>query len=126
MRWHAMDSQLYNVKLFRFATNLTNLKYGCLYWMATVVNCEEDLVDVRLSAGSNGPSIWWIDGEEAVILSGDRRMVADDCASERITLKKGRHVIWGAVVNGPGLCDFCVRFVDENGNPVTRYTLTTK
>jgi len=126
LRWHAMDSQLYNVKLFRFATNLTDLKYGCLYWMATVVNCEEDLADVRLSAGSNGPSIWWIDGEEAVILSGDRRMVADDCASARLTLKKGRHVIWGAVVNGPGLCDFCVRFVDENGNPVTRYTLTTK
>ena len=126
LRWHAMDSQLYNVKLFRFATNLTDLKYGCLYWMATVINCEEDIPSVRLSAGSNGPSIWWVNGQEAVILSGDRRMVADDCASEQLTLKKGRNVIWGAVVNGPGLCDFCLRFLDQDGNPVTNYTVTTK
>ena len=94
--------------------------------MATVINCEEDIPSVRLSAGSNGPSIWWVNGQEAVILSGDRRMVADDCASEQLTLKKGRNVIWGAVVNGPGLCDFCLRFLDQDGNPVTNYTVTTK
>ncbi|MBO6083317.1 MAG: family 43 glycosylhydrolase, partial [Bacteroidales bacterium] len=126
LRWHAMDSRLFNVKLFRFASSLSDEHYGLLYWMATVVNCERDIPDVRLSVGSNGASMWWVNGEEAVLMDGDRRMVADDCASERITLKKGRNVIWGAVINGPGLSDFCVRFLDGNGQPVTHFTVSTK
>ena len=124
LRWHAMDSRMYNVKLFRFATNLAPEHYGVIFWAATVINCEEDIPGVRLSVGSNSASMWWIDGQEAVILSGDRRMVADDCASERITLHKGRNVIWGAVINGPGMSDFCVRFIDEDGNPLRNFTVT--
>ena len=125
-RWHAMDSKLFNVKLFRFATNMAPEHYGVIFWAATVVNCEEDIPGVRLSVGSNSASMWWIDGKEAVILSGDRRMVMDDCASGLLTLHKGRNVIWGAVINGPGMSDFCVRFVDACGNPVTNFTITTQ
>ena len=124
LRWHAMDSKLFNVKLFRFATNLAPEHYGVIFWVATVVNCEEDIPCVRLSVGSNSASMWWIDGKEAVILSGDRRMVMDDCASGLLTLHKGRNVIWGAVINGPGMSDFCVRFVDAAGKPVTNFTVT--
>jgi hypothetical protein len=126
LQWHAFDSQRFNVKLFRFATNLTEDRYGVIFWAVTVVNCPEDMPNVRLKVGSNSASMWWVNGEEAVILSGDRRMVMDDCASERLTLKKGRNVIWGAVINGPGMSDFCCRFVDEAGNPVTNITLSTK
>ena len=126
LRWHAMDSKLFNVKLFRFATNLSPERYGVIFWAATVVNCQEDIPGVRMSVGSNSASMWWINGEEAVILSGDRRMVMDDCASERLTLHKGRNVIWGAVINGPGMSDFCVRFIDEEGKPVTNFTLSTQ
>ena len=126
LRWYAMDSQLFNVKLFRFASSLSEEHYGLLYWMATVVNCEADIPDVRLSVGSNGASMWWVNGEEAVLMDGDRRMVVDDCASERLTLKKGRNVIWGAVINGPGLSDCCVRFLDGEGKPVTNFTISTK
>ena len=126
LEWHAFDSQRYNVKLFRFATNLTEDRYGVIFWAVTVVNCEEDIPNVRLAVGSNSASMWWVNGEEAVILSGDRRMVMDDCASQRLTLKKGRNVIWGAVINGPGMSDFCARFIDEAGNPVKNITLSTK
>ena len=126
LRWHAMDSQRFNVKLYRFATNLAKDRYGVIFWAATVVNCEEDIPDVRLSAGSNSASMWWVNGEEALIMSGDRRMVMDDCASERLTLRKGRNVIWVAVINGPGMSDFCVRFLDESGAPVTNFTITTE
>jgi hypothetical protein len=126
LQWHAFDSQRYNVKLFRFATNLTEDRYGVIFWAVTVVNCPEDIPNVRMSVGSNSASMWWLNGEEAVILSGDRRMVADDVASERLTLKKGRNIIWGAVINGPGMSDFCVRFIDEAGNPVKNITLSTK
>ena len=126
LQWHAFDSKRFNVKLFRFATNLTEDRYGVIFWAATVVNCEEDIPNVRLAVGSNSASMWWVNGEEAVILSGDRRMVMDDCASPRLTLKKGRNVIWGAVINGPGMSDFCARFIDEAGNPVKNITLTTK
>ena len=126
LRWHAMDSKAYNVKLFRYATNLSPVRYGVIFWAATVVNCEEDIPYVRMFVGSNSASMWWVNGEEAVILSGDRRMVMDDCASEPLTLHKGRNVIWGAVINGPGMSDFCIRFLDGNGKPVKNFTITTK
>ena len=124
LRWHAMDSRLFNVKLFRFATNTAPEHYGVLFWVAAVVNCEEDIPCVRFCVGSNSASMWWINGEEAVLLSGDRRMVMDDCASPILTLRKGRNVIWGAVINGPGMSDFCARFVDTSGKPVTNFTVT--
>ena len=126
LRWHAMDSKLFNVKLFRFATNLAPEHYGVIFWAATVINCEEDIPDVRLFAGSNSASMWWVNGEEALIMSGDRRMVMDDCASERLTLRKGRNVIWCAVINGPGMSDFCARFLDSGGNPVRNFTITVQ
>ena len=53
-------------------------------------------------------------------------MVMDDCVSRRITLKAGRNVIRGAVINGPGMSDFCIRFLDEAGRPVTNFTVTNQ
>jgi hypothetical protein len=53
-------------------------------------------------------------------------MVMDDAASKRLTLKKGRHILTGAVINGPGMSDFCVRFIDEDGNPVMNYDIRNK
>ena len=126
LQWHAFDSQRFHVKLFRFATNLTEDRYGVIFWAVTVVSCEEDIPDVRLSVGSNSASMWWLNGEEVLILSGDRRMVVEDAASRRLTLKKGRNVLWGAVINGPGMSDFCARFIDGEGRPVRNITLTTK
>lgn len=123
LRWHALDSKLFNVKLFRFASNLEKPVYGVLFWAVTVIDCKEDIKDVRLAVGSNSASMWWIDGEEVLMLSGDRRMVADDAMSKRITLKKGRNIIRGAIINGPGMSDFCVRFVDDKGVPVTDFTV---
>jgi hypothetical protein len=117
-RHYTLDSQQYNVKLFRFAERHGRQLYGNLYWFETVIDCPEELRDVRLAAGSNGASLWWIDGSEVLMLSGDRRMVREDGMSQRLTLGKGRHVLRGSVVNGPGLADFCVRFLDEKGVPV--------
>lgn len=78
LKWHALDSKLFNVKLFRFATSFKKPKYGVLFWAVTVIDCPEEMKDVRLSVGSNGASMWWLNGEEAVMLEGDRRMVRDD------------------------------------------------
>ena len=50
-------------------------------------------------------------------------MVMDDCVSKRLSLNKGRNVIRGAVINGPGMSDFCVRFIDENGKPIKDLTM---
>lgn len=123
--WHCYDSKLFNVKLFRFATETDKQFYGVIFQAVTVVNFPED-VTVRLAVGSNSASQWWIDGQEAVILSGDRRMVQDDCTSKRLRLAAGPHVLRGFVINGPGMSDFCVRFIDEDGKPVTGYTISNK
>ena len=126
LTWHALDSKLFNVKLYPYAVGTETGRYGLICRAVTVIDVPEDLENVRLAVGSNSASMWWIDGEEALILSGDRRMVMDDGVSKRITLKKGRHILTGAVINGPGMSDFCVRFVDEQGNPVMNYNILNK
>lgn len=126
LAWHALDSKRFNVKLYRFATGLNLQRYGVIFHAVTVINCEEDIPNVRLSVGSNSASQWWLNGEDVLILSGDRRMVKDDCASKRLTLKKGKNILRGAIINGPGMSDFCVRFLDEAGNPVKNLSVTVK
>jgi hypothetical protein len=124
LAWHALDSAAFNVKLFRFAYGLNKPIYGVIFWAVTVVNSPREMQNVRLAAGSNAASIWWVNGKEAVDLFDDRRMVMDDVVSKRLTLNKGPNVIRGAVINGPGMSDFCVRFIDENGAPVKDLTVS--
>ena len=123
LTWHALDSENFNVKLFRFAEKWGEKVYGVLFWGVTIIDCPEDIENVRLAVGSNSASMWWLNGEETLLLSGDRRMVKDDAVSHRLTLKKGRNILRGAIINGPGMSDFCVRFIDEKGNPVTNYSI---
>lgn len=118
LAWHALEATNFNVKLFRFADGLKKPVYGVLFWAVTVINCNEEIKNVRLAVGSNSASMWWLNNEETLLLSGDRRMVMDDCVSKRITLKKGKNILRGAIINGPGMSDFCVRFLDEKGAPI--------
>jgi hypothetical protein len=124
LTWHALESSMYNVKLFRFAYGLRKPFYGIVFWAVTVVNSPREMKNVRMAVGSNSASMWWLNGKEAVILSGDRRMVMDDCVSTRLTLNKGKNIIRGAVINGPGMSDFCVRFLDEKGEPIKDLTIS--
>ncbi|WP_240543693.1 hypothetical protein [Spirosoma foliorum] len=50
-------------------------------------------------------------------------MIADNGTSARLTLKKGKNIIRGAVINGPGMANFCMRFLDEKGLPVTNLSI---
>ncbi len=123
LAWHALDSKNYNVKLFRFADMLNCQLYGVLFWAVTVIDCPEDIGNVRLAVGSNSASMWWLNGKEVLLLSGDRRMVRDDAVSPRLQLRKGQNVLRCAVINGPGMSDFCARFIDEQGLPVTNFSV---
>lgn len=122
LKWHALDATGFNVKLFRFASNLDKQIYGVLFWVVTIIDSPQEMQNVRMAIGSNSASMWWLNGKEAVLLTDDRRMVMDDFVSKRLTLNKGRNIIRGAVINGPGMSDFCVRFLDEKGNPIRDFT----
>ena len=124
LTWHALDSDHFFVKLFRFATGLDKDRYGVIFWTVTVINCEEDIENVRLAVGSNKAARWWVNGEEVLLLAGDRHMGVDSAVSDRVTLKKGRNVLRGVTMNGPGMSEFCARFIDDTGKPVTGYTIT--
>jgi len=125
LKWHAVDSKKYNVKLYRFAKSQGLRPTEGLFLGVTVVNAPEDMT-VRLSAGSNSASMWWVNDQEVLLLSGDRRMVVDDGVSKEFTLKKGANVVRCSIINGPGMSDFCVRFIGQDGKPVTNLTITNK
>jgi hypothetical protein len=124
LSWHALESKNFNVKLFRFADGLKKQVYGVLFWAVTIVNSPEEIKNVRLAVGSNAASMWWLNGKEALMLAGDRRMVMDDAVSPRVTLNKGKNILRGAIINGPGMSDFCIRLLDEKGAPVKNITIS--
>ena len=51
-------------------------------------------------------------------------MGVDSFVSKHVTLKKGKNVLRGATINGIGMSEFCARFVDDNGQPVTNFTVS--
>ena len=120
---YTLDSTMFNVKLFRFAYGLGKTEYGITCFAITVVDSPREIKDVRLAVGSNSASQWWVNGKLTNELYTDRRMVADDVVSKRFTLSKGPNIIQGAIINGPGMSDFCVRFLDEEGKPVKDITI---
>lgn len=123
--WHALDSKKYFVNLLRFAEGLGKEYFQQMYWVVTIIDCDEDIENVRLSGGVNSGAVWYLNGEEVLRLTNDRDLIVDDCMSRRITLKKGRNILRGAVFNGQGMATFCLRFVDESGRPVTGYTVSS-
>ncbi|GAB3892104.1 hypothetical protein GCM10028803_04590 [Larkinella knui] len=123
LKWYALDSKAFNVNLYHFTYAINKPRYGILVWLVTVIDSPEEIQNVRLAAGCNSGSQWWLNGQEALLLSGDRDMIADNGTSARLTLKKGRNIIRGAVINGPGMANFCVRFLDEKGSPVKNLTI---
>ena len=77
-----------------------------------------------MAAGANSGGMFWLNGNEALILSGDRDMIVDNVTSPLLTLKKGKNIIRGAVINGPGMCNFSVRFLDEKGLPLKNFSIS--
>lgn len=126
LRWHALDSSMFDMKLFYLAQGLGKPTYGVIFWAVTVVHAPREVRGVRLALGSNSASRWWLNGNDVAGLYGDRRMVMDDVLSRPITLRKGRNVLRGAVINGPGLSDFCARFVDADGKPIRDIQIDVK
>jgi hypothetical protein len=124
LKWYALDSKLFNFKLYRFAYAISKPQNGVLFWVVTVINCPEEIKNVRMAAGCNSSGMFWLNGKEVVMVSGDKDMVADNCTSPRLTLNKGKNIIRGAVINGPGMIDFCVRFLDEKSQPLKNFTIS--
>ena len=124
LTWHAVDTKLYNVNLYHFAWALNKETSNVLFWTVTIVNCAQDIPNVRLAVGSNAASIWWVNGQEVASLFLDRQTVIDDAVSKRITLKKGANVVRAAVINGGGATDFCARFLDADDKPLKGYTVS--
>ncbi len=124
LKWYALDSKSFNFNLYHFTYAISKPPYGVLFWLVTVINCPEEIKNVRMTAGVNSGGMFWVNGEEALTLSGDRDMIVDNVTSSLLTLKKGKNIIRGAVINGPGMCNFCVRFLDEKGLPVKNFSIS--
>jgi hypothetical protein len=118
LTWHARDTTNYNVNLYHFAYALNKPTSNVLFWAVTRVEVPQEMRNVRLAIGSNAASIWWLNGQEAIGIYGDRQAVIDDGVSKRVTLNKGLNTIRAAIVNAGGATDFCARFLDADDRPV--------
>jgi len=123
LTWHAMDTKFYNVNLYHFGFLVGKSSGNSLFWAVTVVNCPEEMHDVRLAIGCNSATVWWVNGQEVIGVYGDRQTVVDDGVSKRLTLKKGANIVRCALVNNAGATDFCARFLDSSGKPITGITI---
>ena len=126
LAWHAVETINYNVNLYYFATGHDKTSANALFWAVTVINCPEEIPDVRLAIGSNASSVWWVNGKQVVGIYGDIQTVIDDGVSGRLTLKKGLNIIRCAIINGSGASDFCARFLDAQDKPLRSFTVTLK
>lgn len=124
LTWHAIDTRNYNVNLYHFAHAYGKPSSDVLFWAVTIVNCPQEIPDVRLAIGSNAASVWWVNGKQVIGIYGDRQTVIDDGVSKRLTLRKGANIVRCAVINGGGATDFCARFLDKDGNPLKAFTLS--
>jgi hypothetical protein len=124
LKWHALDSKAFNFNLYNFSYATDKTRAGVLFWLVTVINCPEDINNVRLAAGVNSAGAFWINGKETLLMPGDKDIIVDNMTSPFLTLKKGKNILRTAIINGQGMCNFCVRFVDEKGMPVKNYTLS--
>jgi hypothetical protein len=124
LTWHAVDTSAYNVNLFHFAHALGKPTFNVVFWAVTIVNCPQEMPNVRLAVGSNAASIWWVNGREVIDLYGDRHMIVDDGVSKRLTLNKGPNIVRCAVINSPGLSNMCARFLDAEDRPLKGFTVS--
>ena len=112
------------MNLYYFADAVGTNCNNALFWAVVVVNCPQEMTDVRLAVGTNSASVWWVNGREVIGIYGNRCTVIDDGVSKRLTLKKGRNVIRGAIINASGAADFCARLLDPNDKPLKGYTVS--
>ena len=124
LTWHAVDTNEYNVNLYYFANAVGTNCNNALFWAVVVVNCPQEMTNVRLAVGTNSASVWWVNGKEVIGIYGNRCTVIDDGISKRLTLKKGPNIIRGAIVNASGAADFCARILDSEGKPLKGYTVS--
>ena len=124
LRWHAVDTNGYNVNLYHFAYALGKPTSNVLFWAVTVVDSPREMSDVRFAIGSNAASVWWVNGKEVIGIYNDRQTVIDDGMSRRLTLQKGPNVLRAAIVNGGGATDFCARFLDREYRPIKDITVS--
>lgn len=121
LAWHAVDTKEYNVNLYHFAQSYGAPTSNVLFWTMTIIDCPEELRDVRLAIGSNAASVWWVNGKQVIGIYGDRQTVIDDGVSKRLTLKKGANIIRSAVFNAGGATDFCARLLGPDQKPLKNF-----
>lgn len=122
--WHSVETDEYNVSLYYFAAEIGTNCNNALFWVVAYIDCPREIKDARLAVGTNSASVWWLNGQEVIGIYGNRCTVIDDGVSKRLTLKRGRNVIRGGIVNASGGADFCARLLDANEKPLTGYTVS--
>lgn len=124
LKWTALDSKSFNFNLYHFSYATNKARSGVLFWLVTVINCPEEIKNIRLAAGVNSGGAFWVNGKQVLVAPGDKDIIVDNVASPLLTLKKGKNIVRAAILNGQGMCNFATRFLDEKGQPVKNFTIS--
>ena len=103
---------------FDFNAILKTLNDHTLGYMATYVECDEEMPGVIMAVGSNDEGRIFFNGVDIYVFSEPRTLELD-ADKGRVTLKKGINVIIFKVFNDQGNWQGAMRFLDKSGAPLT-------
>ena len=75
LKWYALDSKSFNFSLHHFSYGTNNALAGIMFWMVTVIDCPQEIKNVRLAAGINSGGAFWLNGKEILTVPGDKDII---------------------------------------------------
>lgn len=103
---------------FDFNTILKTVNDHTLGYMATYIECDQEMPGVIMAVGSNDEGRLFFNGADIYVF-GEPRTLELDADKGIVTLKKGINVIVFKVFNEQGNWQGAMRFLDKSGAPLT-------
>lgn len=107
---------------FDFNTILKTVNDHTLGYMATYIECDQEMPGVIMAVGSNDEGRLFFNGVDIYVF-GEPRTLELDADKGKVTLKKGTNIIVFKVFNEQGNWQGAMRFLDKSGTPLTNFKI---
>ena len=115
LTWRAITA---TTNYFDFNAILKSVNDHAVGYMATYIECDQEMPGVTITVGSNDEGRIYFNGTDIYAFT-DPRQLELDADKGRVTLKKGLNVIIFKVFNEQNSWQGAMRFLDKSGMPLT-------